>query len=117
MKVSSFLANKLKIVARCVSVGSGDLTLSVSKAVAKRIGLKGTELGSAHATCNGHGRFTVKVKPNKRARDALEDYTGSVKTLATLELAGPIGQTSATRAITLKGTGKKAKKSSKERTR
>jgi hypothetical protein len=114
MKVSSFLKGKLKIVARCVSVGSGTLKLTVSKAVARQIGLKGTKLGSARATCDGHGRSIVKVKPTKAARRALEDWKGSVKTTATLALAGPIGQTSATRKITLKGTGKKAKKSRKE---
>jgi plastocyanin len=106
MTVASFLKKKLKIVARCVSAGSGTLTLSVSKAVAKRIGLKGTVLGSASATCDGHGRFTVKVKPNAKARRALEDYTGAVKTTATLELAGPTGQTTATRTIKLKGKGR-----------
>jgi hypothetical protein len=114
MTVTSFLNKKLKIVARCVSAGSGTLTLSVSKAVARQIGLKGTKLGSADATCDGHGRFTVKVKPTKAARNALEDWTGSVRTTATLALAGPIGQTSASRAITLKGASKKAKQSSKE---
>jgi hypothetical protein len=106
MTVSSFLNGKLKIVARCVSAGSGTLTLSVSKAVANQIGLKGTKLGSADATCDGHGRFTVKVKPNAAARKALDDWKGSVKTTATLALAGPIGQTSATRTINLKGKGR-----------
>lgn len=104
--VSSFLKGKLKIVARCVSAGSGTLTLTVSKAVAKQIGLKGTKLGSAKATCDAHGRVTVKVKPNDAAETALEDWRGSVKTTATLALAGPIGQTSATRTINLKGKGR-----------
>ena len=106
MTVSSFLKGKLKIVARCVSAGSGTLTLTVSKAVAKQIGLKGTKLGSAKATCDAHGRVTVKVKPNDAAETALDDWRGSVKTTATLALAGPIGQTSATRTINLKGKGR-----------
>ncbi|HEY6890216.1 MAG TPA: hypothetical protein VI300_20605, partial [Solirubrobacter sp.] len=106
MTVSSFLNNKLKIVARCVSAGSGTLTLSVSKAVAKQIGLDGTKLGSGNATCDSHGRYTVKVKPNAAAKQALDDWTGSVKTTATLALAGPIGQTTVTRTINLKGKGR-----------
>jgi hypothetical protein len=106
MTVSSFLKGKLKIVARCVSAGSGTLTLSVSKAVAKQIGLKGTKLGSAKATCDGHGRFTVKVKPNAAAEAALEDWRGSVKVTATLAMVGPVGPTSSTRTINLKGKGR-----------
>jgi plastocyanin len=108
MTVSSFLGGKLKIVARCVSAGSGTLKLTISKAVANQIGLKGTtKLGSADATCDGHGRFTVKVKPNAAAKAALGRWKGSVKVTATLSLAGPIGQTSATRTINLKGKGRK----------
>jgi plastocyanin len=106
MTVSSFLKGKLKIVARCVSAGSGTLTLTVSKAEARRIGLKGTKLGSAKASCDGHGRFKVKVKPRRAAEKALEHWRGSVRTTAKLELAGPVGQTSATRTIKLKGKGR-----------
>ena len=39
--------------------------------MAKQIGLKGTKLGSANATCDGHGRFTVKVKPTAAAKTGL----------------------------------------------
>jgi len=106
MTVKRFLDNKLTIVARCVSAGSGTMTLSVSKAVADRIGLDGTKLGSADATCDSHNRVTVKLKPNKKARDALEDYRRAVPATASLVLAGPIGQTTATRALTLKGSKK-----------
>ncbi len=102
--MTRFLANKLKLTARCVSAGSGTLTLSATRAVADRIGLKGTTLGTADGTCDGNGRFIVKVKPTKKARDALEDYRRAVTTTATLELVGPIGQTTATRKITLKGS-------------
>ena len=104
MTVARFLANKLTFTARCVSAGSGTLTLSVTKAVADRIGLKGTTLGTADATCDANGRFTTKVKPNKKARDALEDYRRAVPATATLALAGPIGQTTVTRTLTLKGS-------------
>jgi plastocyanin len=104
MTVARFLANKLKFTARCTSAGSGTLTLSVTKAVARRIGLEGTKLGAADATCDEYGRFTVKVKPSKKARDALEDYRRGIQATATLALAGPIGQTTATRTITLKGS-------------
>jgi hypothetical protein len=108
MTVSSLLKGKLKIVSRCTSAASGTLTLTVSKAVADRIGLDGTKIGSADATCDGHGRFTVKLKPTGAAKRALDDYPGSVRASAKLALAGPIGQTTATRTINLKGKGRRA---------
>ena len=106
LKVSSLLNKKLKFTSRCVSAGSGTLTLTVTKAVARRIGLKGTTLGSGEATCNANGRAITKVKPTAAARKALASYPGSVRATATLELAGPIGTTTATRTINLKGKGR-----------
>ena len=106
MTVSALLNKKLKFTSRCVSAGSGELTLTVTKAVARRIGLKGTTLGSGEATCNANGRAITKIKPTAAARKALANYRGSVKATATLELAGPIGTTTATRTINLKGKGR-----------
>jgi hypothetical protein len=106
MTVASLLNKKLKFTSRCVSAGSGELTLTVSKAVARRIGLKGTTLGSGEATCNANGRAITKVKPTAAARRALANYRGSVRATATLELAGPIGTTTATRTVNLKGKGR-----------
>ena len=106
MTVTSLLNKKLKITARCVSAGSGTLKLTVTKALAKKVGLSNRKVGSANATCNANGRATVKVKPTAAARTALANWTKSLKVTATLELAGPIGQTTATRTITLKGKGR-----------
>ena len=69
-----------------------------------------TKIASGDATCNQYGRFTVKLKPNAQARKALKGYKGSLRVTLTLRLAGPIGSTTATKTITLKG--KKAKKGS-----
>jgi plastocyanin len=105
--VPAFLKGKLKVVARCVSAGSGTMTLTVSKAVARRIGLKGTKLAKkAKATCDSHGRFTVKLKPTRAAEAALDGWRGKVKATATLALSGPVGQTTVTRTINLKGKGR-----------
>ena len=68
MTVSSFLEGQAEDRGPLRLGRPGTLTLSVSKAVAKQIGLKGTKLGSAKASCDGHGRFTVKVKPNDAPR-------------------------------------------------
>jgi hypothetical protein len=112
MTVAKFLANKLKIDSRCVSAGTGTLTMTVgNQLAARRLKLKRRQgavvLATADATCNQYGRFTVKLKPNKKARDALEDYARAVPVTLTLTLAGPIGTTTATRTITLKGKGRR----------
>jgi hypothetical protein len=107
LKVSNFLKGKLKVVARCVSAGSGTMTLKVSNAVADRIGLNGNQLSKADVSCNQHNRASAKVKPNGKAKQALEDYRRSVKVTAALELAGPTGQITATRTMKLKGRGRR----------
>jgi plastocyanin len=111
MTVAKFLANKLTVESRCVSAGTGTLTMTIgNQLAARRLKLKKRQgavvLATATATCNQYGRFTVKLKPNKKARDALEDYARSVPVTLTLTLAGPIGTTTATRTITLKGKGR-----------
>jgi hypothetical protein len=106
LTVANLVDNKLRIVARCVSVGSGTLTLTVTKAVAARLGLRSTTLDVADAACDGHGRFTVRVRPSAQVRRALEDFRGKLKVKATLTMAGPTGATTATRTINLKGRGR-----------
>jgi hypothetical protein len=49
------------------------------------------------------GRFTVRLKPTNKAREALEEYRRAVRATLTLVLAGPSGQATATRTISLKG--------------
>jgi hypothetical protein len=107
LKVSIFRKGKLKVVARCVSAGSGTMTLKVSNAVADRIGLNGNQLSKADVSCNQHNRASSKLKPNKKAKRALEDYRGSVRATVILELAGPTGQITATRTIKLEGKGRR----------
>jgi hypothetical protein len=112
MTVAKFLANKLTIDSRCVSAGTGTLTMRVgNQLAARRLKLKKRQgavvLATANATCNQYGRFTVKLKPTKQAREALEDYARAVPVTLTLTLAGPIGTTTATRTITLKGKGRR----------
>jgi len=114
MTVAKFLENKLTVTSRCVSAGTGTMTMSVgNQLAAKRLRVKAKkrqatfELSTADATCNQFGRFTVKLKPNAQARKALKDYKQSLSVTLTLRLAGPIGTTTALRSITLKGKGRR----------
>jgi plastocyanin len=95
--VASFVRGKLKLSARCSTPSSGTLSLTVSKADAKRLKLKGTELARANARCTGTGRVTVTLKPSAAAKRALKKWRRALKTKATLTL----GSARSTRAITL----------------
>jgi plastocyanin len=95
--VASLAGGKLKLSARCSTPSSGTLALTVSKADAKKLKLKGTELARANAQCTGTGRVTVTLKPSAAVKRALKKWKRSLKATATLTL----GSAKATRAITL----------------
>lgn len=97
--VAAFLKGKLRVSARCSTPSSGTLSLTVSKADAKKLKLKGTELARANAQCTGAGRVTVTVRPNAAAKKALKKWRKALKATATLTL----GSAKSTRAITLAG--------------
>jgi plastocyanin len=95
--LAAFLGGKLRVSANCSSPSSGTLVLSVSKADAKRLKLKGTELARASARCTGEGRLTVTLKPSAAAKKALKRYKRALKATATLTL----GKARDSRTVTL----------------
>jgi hypothetical protein len=50
--------------------------------------LKSSTLVVARASCDGHGRFTLRVKPSRTVKRALSHWRGALKVKATLKL-GP----------------------------
>jgi len=103
LTVARLAAGKLKLIAHCASAGSGKVALAVTKSAARKLGLKSATLATAKASCDGHGRFTVNVKPSLKVRRALAHSRAALKVTATLTLAGPGGQTSTRRSLTLEG--------------
>ena len=97
--VAAFMKGKLLVTARCSTPSSGTLTLTVSKADAKKLKLKGVELARAGAQCTGTGRVAVTVRPSAAAKKALKKWRKALKATATLTLGGA----KSTRAITLAG--------------
>jgi plastocyanin len=97
--VAAFMMGKLRITARCSTPSSGTLTLTVSKADAKKLKLKGVELARASAQCTGNGRLTVAVRPSAAAKKALKKWRKALKATATLTL----GSAKSTKTITLAG--------------
>jgi hypothetical protein len=99
--VAAFARGRLRLSARCASVSTGKLTLTVSKALARRMKLKGTTLATARARCRGNGELTVTLKPAAAARRALRHYRRPLTVTARLSLSGPRGRARAHRELTL----------------
>ncbi len=95
--VAAFMKGKLLVSARCSTPSAGTLTLTVSKADAKKLKLKGVELARTGAQCTGTGRMTVTVRPSAAAKKALKKWRKKLKATATLTL----GSAKSSRTITL----------------
>jgi hypothetical protein len=95
--VANFLKGKLRVSARCSTPSTGTLTLTVSKADAKKLKLKGVELARVGAQCTGNGRLTVTVRPSAAAKKALKKWRKTLKATATLTL----GSAKSAKTITL----------------
>ena len=108
MTVSSFLTSKLKIVARCVSAGSGHAdAVGLARRSAKQIGL---EAARSSAPADAHLRRPRPLhgqgQTERAAETALEDYRGSVQTHARRSRwPARSAQTTATRTITSRARG------------
>jgi len=95
--VAALVKGKLRVTAHCNTPSSGTLSLAVSKADAKKLKLKGTEVARVGAQCTGAGPLTITVRPSAAAKKALKKWRKALKAKATLTL----GAAKATRAITL----------------
>ena len=76
----------------------GSARITVSKKVAKKLGLKKTTLAAGTVKFTGAGSKSVKLKPSAAIRRALKKAKGSVKV---------------TLSVSLRATGKSAKKSTR----
>jgi plastocyanin len=97
--VAALASGKLRVSARCSTPSSGTVSLTVSKADAKRLKLKGVELAHASAQCTGVGRVSVTLRPGAAVKRALKKWKKALRATATLTL----GTARSTRAITLAG--------------
>jgi hypothetical protein len=70
-KVKTFRTLGLPVEARCTNLDKGTVKLAVSRKVAGRVGLQGTKLASAAATCGADKRAAVLLKPGQKVRRAL----------------------------------------------
>ncbi len=77
---------------------TGSATITVSKAVAKKLGLKKTTLAAGTVKFTGAGSKSVTLKASAAVKRALKKAKGSVKV---------------TLSVSLRATGKSAKKSTR----
>jgi plastocyanin len=103
LTVSALVHRKLRLSGRCVSVGTGAVTVTVSKAVARRLRLKGRTLATAAVHCRGTGHFTVTLRPTGAAKRALRRSRTSVSVTATLRFSGAEGAATDRRHLRLTG--------------
>jgi hypothetical protein len=101
--VSALRAGKLKVSVSCQAVDRGTLSLSVTKAVAKKLGLKSTTLASGSLRCGTQGRGTLTLKPSTKVKRALAKTKGSITATLTLRLTGSAGVARDTQTVTLEG--------------
>ena len=101
--VSALRTGKVKVNGSCQAVDRGTLRLTVTKAVAKRLGLKSTMLASGSLRCGAEGRGTLTLKPSTKVKRALAKTKGSITATLTLRLTGTAGTARDTQTVTLEG--------------
>ena len=103
LSVGSLLRRGLRVSASCVSVGRGTLSLSVSRPVARRLGLKRTTLASRSVRCGDDLTLIVRLKPKGKAAKALKRARGSLTATVRLRMSGGQGSDADSERLVLRG--------------
>lgn len=98
----AFRRGRLTVTVRCQSVERGTLRLTVSRKVARKLGLRSRVLASRTVRCDDRAQSTVRLKPSRRVRRTLADRRGALRAKLTLRLSGEAGNASDTVRIKLR---------------
>jgi beta-xylosidase len=101
--VTALRGGKVAVGVSCQAVDRGTLSLTVTKAVAKKLGLKSTTLASGSLRCGEEGRGTLTLKPSTKVKRALAKAKGSITATLTLRLTGAAGSARDTQTVTFRG--------------
>jgi hypothetical protein len=93
------LTRGLRVRATCVSVGRGTLKLTVSRAVARRLGLRSRTLVGRSVRCSNDFGISVKLKPSRAVARKLTKARGSFAATLTLRM----GSVHDSQKLTLRG--------------
>jgi hypothetical protein len=97
---SAFIRRGVEIEATCEAVDDGALMMTVTKAVANRLGLERLLLARAELTCEG-GTASATLEPGGKVSRALEDARRSVCTTLRLRMSGDAGTATDSRSLVL----------------
>jgi hypothetical protein len=98
LKVGS-LTRGLRVRATCVSAGRGTLKLTVSRSVARKLGLRSRTLAGRSVRCSDEFRISVKLQPSRSVARKLKKARGTFPATLTLRM----GSAHDSQKITLRG--------------
>ena len=104
LRVGALMRGDLRFRASCIAVGRGTLALTVTRKVARRLGLgKRTTLASRSVRCGDESRIDVALEPGRRVKRALRRADGSFTATLRLRMQGADGPASDSETLTLRG--------------
>jgi PKD repeat protein len=104
VRVGALLRGDLRVRAACVAVGRGTLALTVSRKVARRLGLgRRTTLASRTVRCGDESRVSVSLEPGRRVKRALRRANGRFTATLRLRMSGADGRAGDSETLTLRG--------------
>ena len=92
----------MRVPIRCASVERGKLRLTVTRRVARTLGLRSRTLASRKVECKGETRATVMLKANRQVRQALTRGRGKIVVALSVRLSGEDGSASDTTLFKLR---------------
>jgi hypothetical protein len=93
------LTRGLRVRATCVSVGRGTLKLTVSRSVARKLGLRSRTLAGRSVRCSSDFGISVKLKPSRKVARKLKQARGTFRATLTLRM----GSAHDSQKLTLRG--------------
>ncbi len=104
LSLATLARRGVQVRAVCVGVTRGTLRLTVSRKVARRLGLgRRTVLATKSVRCSGESRFSVSIKPGRKVARKLRQARGSFAATLRLQMSGSAGRVSDTQRVTLRG--------------
>jgi hypothetical protein len=98
--VAALRRGKLAVRVSCQGVDAGTVRLTVSRALARKLGLKSRLLAKGAVRCGAEGRASATLEPRAKVKRALARRKGAVA--ATLALR--MGETNDSAAVVLRGS-------------
>jgi hypothetical protein len=104
LRVRALVRGDVRFRAACVGVGRGTLALTVSRKVARRLGLgRRTTLASRTVRCGDESRVSVSLEPSRRVKRALRRVDKAFAATLRLRMNGADGRASDSETLTLRG--------------